>query len=180
MVGHTPLALSPLVAGAWRLADWQWTPQQRLAWIEGNLDIGVTSFDHADIYGGYTVEALFGEALALSPSLRSRLQIVTKCDILLLSAQFPQRRVKHYDTTPAHIRASVQRSLRRLHIERLDMLLLHRPDPLMDADAIARSVTAAGGAAIPAIRDAFGDALLTPQGRFLNDMFVAEDRKSVV
>ena len=62
---HNPAALSPIIAGAWRLADWQWTPQQRLAWIEGNLDIGVTSFDHADSDGGYGVETLLGEALAL-------------------------------------------------------------------------------------------------------------------
>ena len=69
---HNPAGLSAIVAGAWRLAEWQWTPQERLAWIEANLDIGVTSFDHADIYGGYSVEALFGEALALRPSLRAR------------------------------------------------------------------------------------------------------------
>ena len=70
---HNPSSLSPIIAGAWRLAEWQWTPQQRLAWIEGNLDIGITSFDHADIYGGYSVEALFGEALALRPALRQRM-----------------------------------------------------------------------------------------------------------
>ena len=65
---HNPAGLSPIVAGAWRLAEWGWTAQQRLAWIEGNLDIGVTSFDHADIYGGYTVESMFGDALVLRAS----------------------------------------------------------------------------------------------------------------
>ena len=78
---HNAAGLSPIVAGAWRLADWGWAPQQRLAWIEANIDLGLTSFDHADIYGGYSVEALFGEALALAPGLRSRLQIVSKCGI---------------------------------------------------------------------------------------------------
>ena len=68
---HNPAGLSPVIAGAWRLAEWQWTPQQRLAWIEANLDIGVSSFDHADIYGGYSVEALFGEAATCPPGTKS-------------------------------------------------------------------------------------------------------------
>jgi predicted oxidoreductase len=63
-------ALSPIVAGAWRMGSWNWTAPQRLRWIEACADLGVTSVDHADIYGGYTVEALFGEALALKPGLR--------------------------------------------------------------------------------------------------------------
>jgi predicted oxidoreductase len=61
------LTLSRIVAGMWRMNEWQLTPQQRLAWIEQALAMGVTSFDHADIYGGYGVEATFGEALALQP-----------------------------------------------------------------------------------------------------------------
>ena len=128
--------LSRIVYGAWRLADGaDSSPQAVLAKIHACLDQGITSIDHADIYGDYRCEALFGDALRAEPGLRGRLQHISKCDIMLLSSQFPDRRVKHYDTTPAHIRASVQRSLQRLHIERLDMLLLHRPDPLMDADA---------------------------------------------
>ena len=75
---------------------------------------GITSIDHADIYGDYRCETLFGDALRTAPGLRGRLQHVGKCDIMLLSSQFPARRVKHYDTTPDHIRASVQRSLQRL------------------------------------------------------------------
>ncbi|GCL64995.1 aldo/keto reductase [Pseudaquabacterium pictum] len=127
---------SRIVYGAWRLADAPDTsPQAVLAKLHACLDQGITTIDHADIYGDYRCETLFGEALRTAPALRSRLQHVSKCDIMLLSSQFPERRVKHYDTTPAHIRASVQRSLQRLHVERLDVLLLHRPDPLMDADA---------------------------------------------
>lgn len=127
---------SRIVYGAWRLADAADTsPQAVLAKLQACLDQGITTIDHADIYGDYRCETLFGEALRTAPGLRNRMQHVSKCDIMLLSSQFPARRVKHYDTTPAHIRASVQRSLQRLHIERLDVLLLHRPDPLMDADA---------------------------------------------
>ena len=134
---HNPVGLSPVVAGAWRLAEWGWTPQQRLAWIEGNLDIGVTSFDHADIYGGYSVESLFGEALALRPSLRSRMQLVSKCGIKLVTPARPDHQVKHYDTSAAHLRASVEHSLRSLRTDHLDLLLIHRPDALMDFDELA-------------------------------------------
>lgn len=129
--------LSPIVAGVWRLANWNWSPQERLRWIEQCLDLGVTSFDHADIYGGYTVEALFGEALALAPGLRTRLQIVTKCGIQLRVPARPDTRVKHYDTSARHIVHSVEQSLRALGTDVIDRLLIHRPDPLLDADEVA-------------------------------------------
>ena len=136
-VMHNPAGLSPVVAGAWRLAEWQWTPQQRLAWIEGNLDIGVTSFDHADIYGGYSVEGLFGEALALRPALRQRMQLVSKCGIQLVTPARPSHQIKHYDTSAAHVRASVEHSLRALRTDHLDLLMIHRPDALQDYDELA-------------------------------------------
>jgi predicted oxidoreductase len=139
--------LSPIVAGAWRMADWQWNPQQRLRWIEQCVELGVTSFDHADIYGGYDVEGLFGEALALAPALRERLQLIGKCGIKLVAPARPQHRIKHYDSSALHIAASVDDSLRALRTDRLDLLLIHRPDPLMDADEVARafeSLRAAG------------------------------------
>ncbi|MFN8716510.1 MAG: aldo/keto reductase family oxidoreductase [Gemmatimonas sp.] len=129
--------LSPVVAGVWRMAAWNWTPQERLRWIEACLDLGVTSFDHADLYGGYTVEALFGEALALAPGLRQQMQLVTKCGIQLRVPARPGTRIKHYDTSAAHITASVERSLRALRTDAIELLLLHRPDPLMDADEVA-------------------------------------------
>jgi len=119
------------------MAAWNWTPQERLRWIEACLDLGVTSFDHADLYGGYTVEALFGEALALAPGLRQQMQLVTKCGIQLRVPARPGTRIKHYDTSAAHITASVERSLRALRTDAIELLLLHRPDPLMDADEVA-------------------------------------------
>lgn len=133
----TPPLLSPIVAGAWRLGDWGWNPEQRLAWIEGNLARGVTSFDHADIYGDYQVEALFGEALARAPHLRNRMQLVSKCGIKLRSGHRPDHRIKSYDTSAAHITGSVERSLAALRTDHLDLLLIHRPDALLDADAVA-------------------------------------------
>ncbi len=145
MIRHTPsvpeFTMSPIVAGVWRMSDWQWTPQERLRWIEACLDMGVTTFDHADIYGGYSVESLFGEVLALSPSLRDRMQLVSKCGICLTTENRPSHRIKHYDTSFAHIVGSVETSLRNLQVERLDLLLIHRPDALMDADVVAEAFT---------------------------------------
>lgn len=129
--------LSPIVAGAWRMASWNWTAQERLRWIEQCVDLGVTSFDHADIYGAYTVEGLFGEALALSPGLRARLQLVTKCGIQLRVPARPHTRIKHYDTSARHIVRSVEQSLVALGTDVIDRLLIHRPDPLLDADEVA-------------------------------------------
>jgi predicted oxidoreductase len=119
--------------------SWQQTTEQRLAWIESCLELGITSMDHADIYGGYEVQKLFGQALALKPSLRSQLQIVSKAGISLLSEKFPQRRVKHYDSSGAHLIASAEQSLRDLRTDYLDVLLIHRPDPLSDWQEIAHA-----------------------------------------
>ena len=139
--GAAGLQLSRIVAGMWRMTEWDMAPQQRLAFIEQCLELGVTSFDHADIYGGYGVEALFGEALALKPALRERMQIVSKCGIKLLSPARPDHTIQHYDTTAAHITASVENSLRQLGTDYLDLLLIHRPDPLMDFDEMAAAFT---------------------------------------
>ena len=116
---------------------WGWSAAQRLQWLSECIDCGVSSFDHADIYGGYSVEALFGEALARDPSLRRQMQLVSKCGIQLISDARPEHRVKAYDTSALHIERSVEQSLRALGTEYLDTLLLHRPDPLMDADVVA-------------------------------------------
>lgn len=132
--------LSALVQGTWRLADTGWSAADTLRWIEGTVDQGVTSFDHADLYGGYRVEALFGEALALAPGLRERLQLVGKCGVRLAGHERGAGRIQHYDTRRAHIVASVEHSLRALRTDRLDLLLLHRPDPLMDAAEVAATV----------------------------------------
>lgn len=136
------LALSRIVAGMWRMGEWNMSPQQRLGFIEQCLELGVSSFDHADIYGGYGVENLFGEALALQPSLRERMQIVSKCGIKLISSARPAHTIQHYDTTAAHITASVDNSLKALGTTHLDLLLIHRPDPLMDFDEIAEAFEA--------------------------------------
>ena len=134
-----PLQLSPIVAGVWRMAEWGLDVAGRVQWIDQALALGIDSFDHADLYGDYRVESLFGEALTAEPSLRDRIRIVSKCGIKLTSAQRPEHRIKSYDSSHAHVRASVEQSLRALRTDRLDLLLIHRPDLLMDAPALART-----------------------------------------
>ena len=104
------LQLSPVVAGLWRLADWNFDTPALVRWIEQAIGLGITSFDHADIYGGYAVEAAFGKALASAPGLRERLQIVTKCGIKLVSPARPAHACKSYDSSPAHVVASLRPS----------------------------------------------------------------------
>jgi predicted oxidoreductase len=130
-------SLSRMAYGVWRLSEAQdHSVSANLARIDACLDQGITTFDHADIYGDYRCEALFGEAIKARPSLKSQIEIVTKTDIMLLSSQWPSTRVKHYDTSAAHVTASVERSLSRIGVDVIDLLLIHRPDPLMDAQAL--------------------------------------------
>ena len=130
------LQLSSIVAGLWRLTSWNLDVPARVRWIEQALELGITSFDHADIYGDYEEEAAFGDALRTAPALRQRMQLVTKCGIRLRSDKRPYA-LNHYDTTPAYVRAQVERSLLSLHTDYLDLVLIHRPDYLMDAAELA-------------------------------------------
>jgi predicted oxidoreductase len=133
------LTLSRLVAGVWRLREWGMDTPALLDFIHGCLDLGITTFDNADIYGDYTCEERFGAALAAAPALRGRLELATKCGIQLASANRPGNRVHHYDTSHDHIITAAENSLRQLHTDILDLLLIHRPDPLMDADEVAEA-----------------------------------------
>ncbi|RVU84601.1 oxidoreductase [Leucothrix sargassi] len=136
-------AMSRLVYGVWRLADDENTTTAHVrAKIDACLEQGITTFDHADIYGEYQCEAVFGRALAEDSSLRDQMQIITKCDIAIPTSLYPERRVKYYDTSPEFIRTSVENSLRHLHTDSLDVLLIHRPDPFMDATATGATLDA--------------------------------------
>ncbi|WP_045423952.1 aldo/keto reductase [Vibrio jasicida] len=132
---------SELVQGYWRAVDWDMTAQERLSFLKQHIELGITTVDHADIYGNYECEALFGEALALDKSVREQIQIVTKCDINLCGDKTPERKINHYDTSAAHIYQSVNNSLERLKVDEIDVLLIHRPDVLMDADEVAEAFT---------------------------------------
>lgn len=126
---------SRMVMGYWRLMDWGKSARQLVDFITEHLELGITTVDHADIYGDYRCEAAFGEALKLAPALRERLEIVTKCGIATLSK--PGNTIGHYITTRQHIIQSVESSLSRLATDNINLLLIHRPDPLMDADEVA-------------------------------------------
>ncbi|BDH46131.1 oxidoreductase [Salmonella enterica subsp. enterica serovar Choleraesuis] len=131
---------SRMVMGYWRLLEWNKSPSELASFIDAHLDLGITTVDHADIYGGYQCEEAFGRALRHAPGLREKLEIVTKCGIATLA--LPENGIGHYDTRREHILASAEKSLRHFNTDYLDLLLIHRPDPLMDADEIAEAFLA--------------------------------------
>jgi len=127
------LSLSRIVYGMWRLAgDADISAAHVQAKIEACLAQGITSLDQADIYGGYQAEAILGRCLKAAPHLRDKLEIVTKCGIVAPVGRHAGARVKHYDTSAAHIARSIDLSLREMGIDHIDLLLVHRPDPFMD------------------------------------------------
>jgi len=109
--------------------------------INDCIAIGVTSFDHADIYGNYTTEEEFGQVLKQNPSLRNQMQLITKCGIQMVSPNRPQHKIKSYDTSFEHIIESVENSLQNFSTDYIDCLLIHRPDQLFDADEVAKAFT---------------------------------------
>jgi len=127
------LSFSSIVYGMWRLGDdTDTSPAHVQAKIDACLAQGITTMDQADIYGGYAAEEILGKALAAAPHLKDKIEIVTKCDIIAPAGRYANARVKYYDTSRAHITASVDHSLRLMGIDKIDTLLIHRPDPLMD------------------------------------------------
>ena len=126
------LSLSRMAYGMWRLSDDEDTSPARVqAKVDACLAQGITTMDQADIYGGYMAEEILGNALK-GTGLRSEIEIVTKCDIVAPAGRHAQARVKYYDTSRQHITQSVEDSLRLMGIEQIDLLLIHRPDPMMD------------------------------------------------
>ena len=127
------VSLSQIIYGMWRLTDDSDTsPSYVNQKIEACLEQQITTIDQADIYGGYEAEAVFGTALRQS-GYRDKLEIVTKCDIVAPIGRHKEARVKYYDTSREHITQSVEQSLKLMNIDYIDLLLIHRPDPLMDA-----------------------------------------------
>jgi predicted oxidoreductase len=126
---------SRIIAGAWR---WHTVDSKTLSdLIQTSLDQGITTFDHADIYGDHGNEELFGNAIRNNSSFRNKMELVTKCGIKFPSAKRPASWVKHYDTSKQHIVWSAENSLKMLSTDRIDLLLIHRPNPLMDPEEVA-------------------------------------------
>lgn len=132
---------SRIIHGHWRLIEWNLSPQALLTLVSQALELGISTVDYADIYGDYSCEAMFGEALAIQPRLRKDLQLVSKCGIKLMSKKFPQRQIKYYDYSKKYIIQSVENSLSNLHTDYLDVLLLHRPSPFFNAEEVAETFT---------------------------------------
>lgn len=134
-------SISRIVHGHWRLNDWNLNPQELLTFSKKAIELGVTTIDHAAIYGDYSCEKRFGEALKLDPRFREKIEIVTKCGLNLISSKFPERAIKHYDFSYQHIVSSAENSLKQFGIEQIDVLLLHRPSPLYNPHEVARAFT---------------------------------------
>tara|TARA_R110002012_G_scaffold21280_7_gene74547 strand:- start:40365 stop:41270 length:906 start_codon:yes stop_codon:yes gene_type:complete len=133
------LSLSRIIHGYWRLRDWNLSDQELLKLIEQVLELGITSFDHADIYGNYTCEAYFGRALALKPSFRDQMELISKCGIRLNTDANPELDVKIYDYSFNYIIQQAEASLKHLGTDRLDLLLLHRPAPFFNPEEVAKA-----------------------------------------
>jgi predicted oxidoreductase len=128
---------SHLVQGYWRLGAWDLSAQERLSFLKQHIELGISTVDHAAIYDGGHCETLFGEALKLEPTLREQIEIVSKFGINGIATSETEKRVSHYDSSKVAILESTDNSLRRLGVEQLDVLLVHRPDFIMDADQVA-------------------------------------------
>lgn len=131
------VSISRMVHGHWRLHQWNLSSKEILNLAEKCVELGITTFDHADIYGSYTCEKIFGDALALAPQFRNNIEIVTKCGIKLISENRPEHKLKYYDTGREHIIKSVENSLKNFKTDYIDLLLIHRPDPFMNPEETA-------------------------------------------
>ncbi|MGL5112600.1 MAG: aldo/keto reductase [Flavobacterium sp.] len=137
----TKSTVSPIIAGAmnWGVWDKNLKTKEMENLIHLCFENKITTFDHADIYGSYTTETQFGKALFSSKIQRSQVQLISKCGIQMI-AESRNNSIKYYDYSKKYIVESVENSLKNLKTDYLDVFLLHRPSPLMQADEIAEAV----------------------------------------
>lgn len=133
------LRISRLVHGQWRIVDWKMSTQEILKLTDQVIELGITTFDNADIYGDYSCEELFGNVLRLKKELRHEIEIITKCGIKIISDKYPSRITPHYDYSYDHIISSVETSLKKLNTDHIDLLLLHRPAPFFNPTEVAKA-----------------------------------------
>lgn len=141
----TPEIDAPFLLSMMRLHEHEelHAPQHLADWIEARLDQGLTWFDHADTYGYHQAATLFGDALRIRPHLATHIKVVSKANVIPAAHDTSRYGVKHYDSSPEYLTATIDATLRQLGVARLDHFLLHRPDPLMDAEATAAALDAA-------------------------------------
>lgn len=138
------LDFSRIIYGMWRIKDGgedTSVPYVRSK-IDACLEQGITTIDQADIYGDYGAEAVLGAVLKDAPSLRDQVEIVSKCDIVAPIGYHSDKRVKYYDTSAEYMTSALERSLNEMAVEAVDLLLIHRPDPFMDADVTGPALDA--------------------------------------
>jgi predicted oxidoreductase len=135
------IPFSKIIAGTMTWGVWgkNFSTPQINELINLCLESGISTFDHADIYGSYTTEEAFGKAFGESQINRNDIQLISKCGIQMLSEK-RNNNIKHYEYSKEYIIASAEQSLKNLQTDYLDLLLLHRPSPLMQADEIAEAV----------------------------------------
>ena len=133
---------SRIIAGTMTWGIWgkKFSKNEMSNLIHFCLDQGITTFDHADIYGGYTTEADFGDALSGTKINRETFQLISKCGIQY-TCENRNNKIKHYNYNKDYIIWSAETSLKNLKTEYLDLLLLHRPSPLMHPDEISEAIS---------------------------------------
>lgn len=134
-------SFSRIISGTMNWGSWgaKMTTTQMEDQIKFCVDLGITTFDHADIYGGYTTEAEFGRAFYASKIQRDRIQFISKCGIQMPCEARPVS-LKYYDYSKTHIYESIDNTLKALHTDYIDLLLLHRPSPLLEAKVVAECI----------------------------------------
>lgn len=127
------------IIGSMRLGSWgkNLSKAELKSFVDRCLELGLNHFDHADIYGGYTTESWFGDLIKSSSNYQKAIQITTKCGIGYIADQHSEHYVKHYNLSKDHIIASAEQSLKNLGVEQIHSFLLHRPDYLLDPEAVA-------------------------------------------
>ncbi len=135
-------AITPIVAGTMLWGKWgrELSTGEMASLMHHFVDNGITTFDHADIYGGYTTEAEFGEGWEYSGIARDKIQLISKCGIRMVSEN-RNHRIGHYDYDAAYIMDCCERSLQNLKTDYLDLFLMHRPSPLMEGEVIAEAAS---------------------------------------
>ncbi len=133
---------SKIIAGTMTWGNWgkQFSKKEMEAFMHHCIEQQITTFDHADIYGGYTNESQFGDAYAISGIDREHIQLISKCGIQYITEN-RNNKVKHYNYSKDYIIWSAENSLKHLKTDYLDLLLLHRPSPLMHPNEIAEAIT---------------------------------------
>ena len=133
------LEFSRIIHGQMRILDWNMSTQELLKFTEQIMELGMDTFDNADIYGNYSCEDLVGKALALKPGLREKMTIVTKCGIKILSNKFPNQKIQYYDYSFEYIIQEAENSLKNLRTDYIDVLLLHRPSDILNPEDVAKA-----------------------------------------